>query len=622
MLAHPEKGRSHLSVDSQDHSRRWQLVSVVLCFAFSIAYILNIHPIGDGLWFWNAALVRTGKGLYTDIHFTLQPLFVVATAWNQTLLGTSWLASKVLALLQAVAYLSGIWLVAGFIPWKDSLKAWLIAGVFMLTTTCAYYRFDDYHITVQCLAVWSVYLLLRINDGREAARNLVLSALLGLLSGMALSDRLNDGAAIFAASTLAMLVMMRTRRISALLVFGAATVATLLGIVRLSDPSLHNWAYYSILHVAGIKGGTGNIITSTLLFPVFALWEFFKHWRTPVVVIAVAMMVLACVPFGLVDGRKSSVSVRFGSGLVFAVFGVWMIRLARVGVPGAALGLLMALLALVVAAWVLLGWLRPGVEAPSGHQVLILMPAALLFSGGMTSGHSVLECYPPAALFLLLFPISFPTLMRADWRRRACAILAGVLALSGTYYKIASPYSWHSYRDVWMFKDRVWYHHPEFGPMYIEKAQLNVIQPFCARIAQQGNAQGLLSVPYPYPNYFCNIPPWHGYVQTWYDTTSRETIEKLDKELSTAPPEWIVYQREIATLRSHEVAFNHGNPIPHRQLDALIESHLESGAWTLERQPCFDGSEWQLIHTVPANEADRKLPRPSNVKGISCPAGR
>jgi hypothetical protein len=140
----------------------------------------------------------------------------------------------------------------------------------------------------------------------------------------------------------------------------------------------------------------------------------------------------------------------------------------------------------------------------------------------------------------------------------------------------------------------------------MDKDQLNFILPVCQAIQEGDSKPELLSMPWAYPNYFCDTPPWHGYVQTFYDTTTRATIEHLMGELDTAPPQWIVYMREIDDLTTIEQVMNGGRPLPHRYLDQLIMQKIATGQWQVVQRSDYlfrwkkdqqDG--WYVIRTRP-----------------------
>ncbi len=153
-----------------------------------------------------------------------------------------------------------------------------------------------------------------------------------------------------------------------------------------------------------------------------------------------------------------------------------------------------------------------------------------------------------------------------------------------------------------MFADRTWYRHPDYGPMIIEKDQLKMIQPVCQNIRDGGSDNELLSLPFPYANYFCSIPPWHGYVQTFYDISCEQTMQGMMDKLRHSPPRWIFYQRQLRFLRAEEIVYNHGDALQQRYLDQLIAQKVGQGEWRVVYTSDFGedqqfDNEWRLIQT-------------------------
>jgi hypothetical protein len=152
-----------------------------------------------------------------------------------------------------------------------------------------------------------------------------------------------------------------------------------------------------------------------------------------------------------------------------------------------------------------------------------------------------------------------------------------------------------------MFTNREWYRHPVYGPMYIERDELQFLSSVCSEI-QQGTTRTpeLLSLPFPQASYFCSIPPWHGYVQTFFDTSARATVLQMIQELETAPPEWIVYQRQMVNLAGHEQLYNRGQRLAQRDLDELIMKKIASGEWQLvDKRNYLTGDGWYIVRTRP-----------------------
>jgi hypothetical protein len=71
-------------------------------------------------------------------------------------------------------------------------------------------------------------------------------------------------------------------------------------------------------------------------------------------------------------------------------------------------------------------------------------------------------------------------------------------------------------------------------------------------------------------------------------------------ELRTNPPQWIVYHRQLLNLVVHEQAYNHGRPLPQRDLDDLIMQRMATGQWQLvDWKPSPAGEGWYIIRTRP-----------------------
>jgi hypothetical protein len=421
--------------------------------------------------------------------------------------------------------------------------------------------------------------------------------------------RLNDGAALVVGVVIAILFLAPSRRLLSLILFALMAALTVVLVVHLTGDSLHDWASYSIFKAAGSKGGTHNILAYPLQLPWNAL-RFLARLEVFVLLacfLGIALVWVALIrPFFLTRQPANLLKLIAGAVLIFLPFHYLGHHLVD-SVPTLALPPLAVLLACALALAVLVRALGQRFVAGTMHpwdprEILLLIPLGELASAAMSSGGSPLGLNGPLAIILLLLPIASPIHLKREPARQFAFALLALLAVDCAAFKYRVPFQWHSYTAGPMFVGRQWYRHPDYGPMVIERDQLAFIQPICAAVQADGAQQGLLSLPYPYPNYFCSIPPWHGYVQTFYDTSSRQTIQTLIGELQTAPPKWIVYQRQLYNMGLHEQIFNHGQPLPHRALDQLIEDKIASGAW----QPVYTSTygsnvpfanQWTLIRT-------------------------
>lgn len=582
-------------------STLWPTVAAILCAAFGVLLILNIQPIGDGVWYWYGHALRSGQHLYSDLHIPTQPFFAFASEWNQRLFGDSWLASKALAVFQDVLYCWGIYRVVSQLAWRGYQKALLIVAAYALTIFSLFYRFDDFHITSQCLTIFSIDQCLRIRSRVDDKLLLVRSFLLGMLSGACLANRLNDGALLLFASAVALLVFVPSKRWRAVSVFLAAAPATMVALILLTGDSLKTWAFETIFHAAAIKGGTGHVLSGPVYLPVQALIQLRPSLLPLAIVYTTAILV------ALALYTRQNYPHRRALWLPLLVAAVLAVLAAEIH-PGTSLMAFTVSLIL----WILVGvlfllarfflrGLRPGLSPWNRSEVLLLFPIGKIVAGSITAAGSFPEVYSSIALLWLLIPFVFPALLASIVVRRCFFLLLALTGLNALDTKAMLPYDWHHFHETTMFTARTWFNHPELGPMYIRRSQLQIMQQMCGVVHKESTGSGqMLAMPWPYANYFCNVPPWHGYVQTWYDTTSSQTIRQLLRDINADPPEWIVYQRSPDTMAVHETVFLHGGQLPHRALDRLIVDKVASGDWSVRFQQCFDGADWAVIHTQPA----------------------
>ena len=173
--------------------------------------------------------------------------------------------------------------------------------------------------------------------------------------------------------------------------------------------------------------------------------------------------------------------------------------------------------------------------------------------------------------------------------------LLGLIALSAFDYRRDNPFSWLDYHTSPLFGDYVAVQDPAHGPHLLPQEVHDLVSPVCREV---GSGKDMLSLPYSFANYYCGIPLWHNVVQTFFDTSTAPQIERIMEGLNHDPPAYIFYQRQIPEVRQHEIIFNRGRPLVHRQLDQLIVTKVRSGDWKIVyRSDAFAPSHWYLIET-------------------------
>ncbi len=541
------------------------------------------------------------------MHLALQPLFVLETSAFMTLLGKGWLVSKIPAALHLVAFCLGLLLLVRQSSLSDARKAIVLAVSFFVVISFEAYQFADYHVLADCFVLYSIIALLSLGSSSSTRHTLALAATLGALSALTLTTRLNDGAALFIGVFIAIACLAPSKRLLSLLLFFLGTALTLLLIVRHTGDTLHDYAEYSIFNAAGSKGGGNNVFIQPLRLPWNTAQWLIHNQPAWALLYALALALAWSLMIRPIHGPRG----RWPLGLtVFAIFSFAV--LALLVRPFNDITLLISIAALVVLLSCALGiWVTARfiysllAKHPiewERREILLLIPLGQLASGSMSSGGTHLGLYGPVGFLIIVMAISSPIELKTERSRDVLFALGIMLILCTATFRFNDPYSWHTYGEKPLFANRIWYRHPDYGPMIIDRDLLHMIQPACQKLQDNGADNELLSIPFSYPNYFCAIPPWHGYVQTFFDTTSAQTIQDLMNDLQSAPPKWIFYQRQLKTLRLHEALYNQSRPLQQRHLDQLIDQKIGDGQWKIVYTSSFGNTQkwdnkWILIQT-------------------------
>jgi hypothetical protein len=572
--------------------------------------IANVQTTNDGGWMWYALSLHNGQRLYADLHLALQPLFVLEAAAFLKLLGRGWLASKVPAVLHLVAYCAGLSLLARRSSLPDRQKA-VVAGCAFFVSICSFaYRLDDYHTPCDCLVLYSMLLLLMLRETVGVRRRLGLVAALGFLCGLATTLRINDGLALAFGVAISIVCLAPAKRFLSTALFLVVAGLVVVGVVHLTGDTFHDYLSYTLFKAVGGKGGTGNVLSYPLRLPWNALRYLRNPWYPELIaytVGAAAAWAFLLRPLGRVRGPGEFKRDALGALLILAPLPFvyrgllnpdLLLAMSTLGV--------FAIYGLGVFAFLrYLRWEISGRTWPwDSREILMITPLGQMISTAASSGGVHWGVYEPWAMLIVILPIASPVRLRSEKMRATLVGVATILLVCSAIYRFVVPYAWHSTQPRTMFVGRQWYRHPIYGPMVIETSQLQFIEPICERVGRDGAATGFLSLPYSYANYFCDIPPWHGNVQTYFDTSTAETIYGLMGELQQSPPKWILYERQLDSLAAHERQYNHGQPLPHRYLDQFLEQKLAEGQWTAVYTSDYASTplwkeQWILIQTHP-----------------------
>jgi hypothetical protein len=595
-----------LRVRSRAPGSLWLIAAFFFCIALGLATIFESLSAGEGMWYWYAVLLRGGHHLYADMHLALQPLYILETSAWMALAGKGWFVSRVPAVLHLIAFCLALWLLVREADMSDWHRGLLLAIAFLTSISFEAYRFDDYHVLADCFGLYSILLLIYLRRSDVARRSVTICAGLGVLSGLCVMTRLNDGAALLFAVAIGIAFLARQQRLLGIAIFCAAAALTDVLIVHLTGDSYRDYLTYSILRAASSKGGAGNVLKYPLELPVDAVRRSYEYLVSGAWLILGLIVITFAVVLPRAFRRRTARDIAIAIVCLGLLILSW--RIAYIILSGASFLQIIAgvlilaayLLGIWVIARVALSLSNARLKKPNTLLVLVFIPLGQLASASLSSGGSYLGLYGPLAVTILVIAIA-QRYKTTQGQRDFLTAMAILLVISTACARIRSPFSWHTYHSQPLYAQRTVYRSPAYGRMIIEPELLGMIKPVCTQVDQTPSDE-LLSLPFPFANYFCNKVPWRGYVQTFFDTSSPATIDHLMVELNTAPPKWILYQRQLHTLSIHETIYNAGKPLEHRHLDELIMRNIENGKWQVTYASNYgNGSvfdnHWYLIRT-------------------------
>jgi hypothetical protein len=369
---------------------------------------------------------------------------------------------------------------------------------------------------------------------------------------------------------------------------------TILAVVALSGDTLQSYIRYGLVGTAAIKGGSLQLFAAPLAL-VFDCLIFIGNLAFDIAIITV--MALSFTIYKMINEDQGLFArAVYVAGLVLILAFVIYLGLYSPGFFVTALSPALMLLVFALGVWAAL--IAVGVvREQSGRAIYFLVPFSELVSSSMSSGGHHIGVYGPVGLFMLLLPLGAPRVFSAKWATAPVLAVYVILGVSEAAAKVEQPVSWQHYLAPPMFTARTWINHPLYGYMYINTDNKIFFSRVCATVKAVDD-DSMLSTPYSFANYYCGLPPWHDYVQTFFDTASRQTIEQLIKDLGVHPPTWVLYERQLRILRLHEKFYNHGRRLAHRDLDEFIMSRINAGAWKVTLQTDMHPDDrWMLIRT-------------------------
>lgn len=546
---------------------------------------------GDGVWFFYAKQYLSNTRLYSELHLVQQPIFILYNAFGIKFFGDSYLAQKFLFVPLIAIHLYLTYLLVLKADLSSLLSALLYLAVFFVGIHFEAYRFDDYHFFANTLILFLLLFFVDYSD-ESLFTPLIKIFFCGVISTLCLLTRVNDGLLYWLITLIFIVCLAKPSFKKDTFVFILSSIITFAITLSVIRETPFDWIKSTIFDAASNKGGAGLLITPFLLivnsfdYLVTIFSNFSYSLISLILLLSVVIVNLSSLGF---------INLIFLFFLVFHL-ALWINRspvdLISNFTAISILGLLGYWLLLLFNFLISIN--KKTFSILNLRLIFILaFPTLAFVSGAISSGGHHFGLYFPAALFLL----STPYVGELNKLNKICfGFGLALLVLSGLIFRFNNPYSWHSYYSSNpMLVERKLEWNNSLGWIYMDEKLKQFILPVCKTVEKDAT---LLSLPFPFANYYCGIPIWHGYVQTFFDTASSQSIDRLKDELDRSPPDYVFYQQQLDNLRGHEIIFNKSNPLPHRMLDKLIIQKIETGKWMVVYKSNYGvGNNWYLIKT-------------------------
>lgn len=550
---------------------------------------------GDGVWFFYAKEFLSNSKVYSDLHLIQQPFFILYNALGLKLFGDTYFAQKIIFIPLVAFHCYLLYLLVIKRSLNTFLSSIIYLAIFFIGIHFEAYRFDDYHFMANTFILFQMLILFDyfISPKKVSLRKI---SLLAAVSTLCMLTRINDGLIFYILAILSIFfladVEYKKKQLITFLITTSVVFCALLVVIRETPFA---WLESTIFHAMSSKGGASLFLTPFLLIEHSASFLFFDH-------ILIWFFLLLGVFFYHYYFRRF-LSISF-IGLSFVIFSLYeIITYFQVDhidpisdFTAFSIIFLFLFWTLYFLSKLLTVFKKDMEDKVQSKTALIFIPSTIAFiSGGMSSGGYHFGLYFPAAIFLLSIT-QLDGFIKTDLKVIFYLYL-GMLVFYGATFRFNNPYSWHSYYSSNPFlNEREVKFVKGLGFIYVDKKLDAFVSPVCKSI--RSSKETLLSLPFPFANYYCDIPVWHGYVQTFFDTTSNQKIDGLILDLDKKPPSYIFYQQQLDNLRRHEIIFNHGNPLRHRFLDQYIMKKIKNGEWKVLYLSDFGaGNKWYLIKT-------------------------
>jgi len=578
---------------------------IIFCFIYGLLWLALVSGAGDGTWFLYSREIFSGSAPFSVLDLKQQPLFFIITAIVDKMSFGYYLLQKLLYFPLIIFFLFSVFKVSTLCTSNGYLRSIIIFFLFFSSTLFEGYRFDDYHVLAHSFVLFSLYISSLYLDKKLSFDKFTVYQ--ALIFSLTFLTRINEGLCVLLSFSLIFIYSNKSWRE---LFKSALTVALIFYTILMSmlylvcDTQLA-WLKTSLLGATSSKGGS-----SLIEYPVKLLINtsnFFLNTNDIFLPKFLFLLIIVILIYFYLIKRFNNFIINFVFYIVLSYFVIYSLKHFYTPLLNIDLTPLSFFLAFVLA-WVSLFWFFLSkifikkIPLFPPYLLLVIYPIFLFMLSSLSSGGRFDSLFFPASFSLLTLIIVFVRLdCKYSFALPVLVLLYSLCAFAGLEaisLRSHRPYGWHSYYSPRFFNGFKGYeviNDKNHGFFVAPKELQDLIKPVCSKVGQD---KSLLSLPFSYANFYCDIKPWKGYIQTFFDTSSSAFIDGLIINLKRSPPDYIFYQRQLDNMSAHENIFFGDRALPHRELDRLIMDYINSQKWKIVyRSALYAPSDWILIQT-------------------------
>lgn len=563
----------------------------------------------DGVWKSYGQLLLNKENIYSDLEIVAQPLMILIHAFIIKVYPNSLILEKIIFFLISIGYVHSLKLLVELTKKSYFEKLIIYLSLFFTGILFEAHRFDDYHSIANTFILYIVYFSYKYLK----TNNIKYIIILGTLCSLTLLTRLNQGFTVLIICFLLPLLVNKKYYKKAkhlLCLFIPFFIIFFLAMFIISE-NPNDWYASTISNGLEIKTSSKNIITLNIFSNPLNLFRnsldnIIKSLSSALLQKKINLTALLVILFFIntLNLKKEKIyKFLINSFLLFTLINLYLG--IQTGIKSIIEIIALSILSLTLITIYYASKIIYDLTKKNNFDknlILILFPFLLFFFESFSSGGYLNGLYFPLMLsiYILLLFNSF-----YSYNKFFYLIFLIFILITGFNYKLENPYSWHSYKSLPFYefyktssngigiKNYLSSSNDSLGYHFIDFQLYNLISPVCDLVDQSSN---LISIPHPFPNYYCNVNLWNNNVQSFFDTTSSKNMKILYENIKNNPPKYIFYQRDIINLKGHEEIFKI-DPI-FRDLDTLIMHNIQNKLWeVIYTSSSYPPSNWFLILT-------------------------